>query len=55
MVTNSESLAFVVFASVLGSGVWLAVRSWETGSSTEMLLGFTHLGASKEDSLTACL
>lgn len=34
--------------SALSSDVWLGVGAWETWGGTEVLLGFSVLGASKE-------
>ena len=37
----------------LVADVWLGVGSWETWGSAEMLLGFSILGSSKEESVGA--
>ena len=47
--TCSQGLAYL--ESSLVSDVWLGVRSWKSGSSSEMLLGLSVLGGSNEKSV----
>lgn len=47
---SSDSVASLEVVS-LGSDVWLGTGTWETCSSTEMLLGFSVLGSSKKKSV----
>jgi len=47
---RSDRLGFFELSS-LGSDVWLGVGVWDTWSWTEMLLGLSILGSSKEKSI----
>lgn len=47
--TCSQSFAYL--ESSLVSDVWLGMRSWESSSSSEMLLGLSVLGGSQEESV----
>ena len=48
---RSEGVGAFFELSALGSDVWLGVRSWKTWSSTEVLLGFSILGGSEQNSV----
>ena len=45
------SQGFSYLESSLVSDVWLGARSWESSSSSEMLLGLSVLGGSQEESV----
>jgi hypothetical protein len=49
--SSQGGTSLVVVALV--ADVWLGVGAWETWSSAEMLLGFSVLGSSKEESVGA--
>jgi hypothetical protein len=51
MFYRSDRLGFLLELSSLGSDVWLGVGVWDTWSGTEMLLGLSILGSSKEKSI----
>lgn len=46
----SELLCSLEFSAVM-SDVWLGVRAWNSAWSTEVLLGFSVLGGSQEESV----
>ena len=49
-VNCSQWFAFLELSSLM-SNVWLGAGAWQTGSSSEMLLGLSVLGGSQEKSV----